>query len=651
MSKRRKNRRKHGRKSVRKQRQITMMLSLAVLGVLLLGLLLFFLWGNGKKQAETTAPAGTAAASGEAESTGGDGANAGEEAAEEKEADLAGDGTEQEPEQEETGTAGIAAEVGSMDDAEDPQGSANTGSDGGAGAAVSIQPGSAGETEDLTLGIDVSKYQKTIDWKQVKEAGVEFAMVRVGYRTKSTGIIYEDPAARYNLQEAQANGIKLGAYFFSSAVTKEEAVEEAAWVADFIAQYRITYPVAYNCEDFQSQDSRQYGLGKEERSELAAAFLDRIEEAGYTPMFYASRNEMENSAQWNMEMLGQNYKVWVSQYPEKPYPETPSASYSGAHQMWQYTSQGSVAGISGPVDVNVAYFGYEKEAEARDPSPVQIVEANPEIGQNFTETEELVTAKIEANLRTLPTTGGESKVVASLKNGETVQRTATSSAGWSRVIYQGQKLYAVSSYLTTDLTPTGTENTGTEGENAGTAGSGETASGTDSNAGSQKTASEGMAFTAVSEAVTAKNVTNLRSKPSTGEDSQIVGTLQYGEAVVRTGINESSGWSRLEVNGQTVYAVSSYLVTNMDYKTTDAPTADQPEKGSRFSAVNDLVTAKIETNLRDIPSTEGNSQVVGVLKNGEAVQRTGIEKDKGWSRLVVDGRTVYAVTSYLMPAQ
>ena len=89
----------------------------------------------------------------------------------------------------------------------------------------------------------MSKYQGTIDWGQVKASGVDFAMVRVGYRAKTTGILYEDPGARYNLQEANANGIQTGAYFFSSAVTQEEAREEAEWVASFIAKYKITYPV------------------------------------------------------------------------------------------------------------------------------------------------------------------------------------------------------------------------------------------------------------------------------------------------------------------------------------------------------------------------------------------------------------------------
>ena len=126
------------------------------------------------------------------------------------------------------------------------------------------------------------------------------------------------------------NGIQVGAYFFSSAVTEQEAAEEAGWVTGFIARYKITYPVAYNCEDFQSEDSRQYGLSKEERTGIACAFLDAVQSAGYTPMFYASRNEMEGSAQWDMETLGSKYRIWVSQYPEVPFPQTPSSTYSGA---------------------------------------------------------------------------------------------------------------------------------------------------------------------------------------------------------------------------------------------------------------------------------------------------------------------------------
>lgn len=114
-------------------------------------------------------------------------------------------------------------------------------------------------------------------------------MIRVGYRTQKTGEIVADTNAKYNMQEAQANGIKIGAYFFSTAVTTDEAVQEADWVADYISQYQITYPVAFNCEGFENADSRQYAMTQSERTDMAIAFLNEIYNRGYTPMFYAAK--------------------------------------------------------------------------------------------------------------------------------------------------------------------------------------------------------------------------------------------------------------------------------------------------------------------------------------------------------------------------
>lgn len=549
----------------------------------------------------------------------------------------------------------VAAEVGSMNDSEDPQASTKTaaGSANGAAVEVSTTAMPTGDTTKATLGIDVSKYQGNIDWAAVKASGVEFAMIRVGYRTKVTGIIYEDPAARYNLQEANKNGIKAGAYFFSSAVTQQEAREEADWVAGFIAKYKITYPVAYNCEDFQSADSRQNALTKEERTQIACAFLDAIAGYGYSPMFYASRNEMEGSAQWDMETLGAKYQVWVSQYPEKPFPETAASTYSGKHTMWQYTSQGQVAGIRSKVDVNVAYFGYDKEAQAKDLAPAEIVEANPEIGINFTEVNETVTAKSETNLRNIPTTEGSS-VIYLLKNGESVQRTGVGSNGWDRLIYNGQKVYAVHSFLTTELAgkPAGTQNTGVQ-ENGSQENGGQGAGEKPAAAGNESTQVGGLTFKSVNEAVTARDKVNLRDFPST-ETGNIVGTLSYGEAVVRTGISGSadSGWSRLDVNGQTVYASSRLLATSMDYKEQEKISAENPEAGMHFVAASGTVKAKSgETNLRSLPTTSEPSQVVATLTGDATAQRIGIDKDKGWTKINYNGQIVYAVTNYLTVAE
>lgn len=421
--------------------------------------------------------------------------------------------------------------VGALDDAQDPQSETMTDSETGTGAQVNVANLNPDEITGMTIGIDVSKYQGTIDWQKVRAAGIEFAMIRVGYRAKSTGEIFEDPTARYNLQEAQAAGIKLGAYFFSTAVTVEEAIEEAAFTKDIIAKYKITYPVAYNCEDFQSSDSRQNGLDTAARTSLAQAFLDEIAAGGYTPMFYAAKGELEGSALWDTVTLSSKYKIWVAQYPDVPYPETGASSYTGSHDMWQYTSQGTVDGISKKTDINVAYFGYSKEAQAKDETPAELVEADPEVGIIFTEVNETVTAKQETNLRTEPSTLNDSSIAGTLKHGDTATRTGIGHNGWSRVIYNGQTYYAVTSYLTTDMNDTG-----------------------------QQAPPQGPVYTPAGDTVTAKDVTNLRSEPGTGRDDTIVGTLHNGETLTRIAIGDN-GWSQLDYNGQTVYAVTSYLTT------------------------------------------------------------------------------------------
>lgn len=430
-----------------------------------------------------------------------------------------------------TGVSDVQEEisVGALDDEQDPQ-NFNAQGNEGSGAEVTVAAINDNEISGVTIGIDVSKYQGTIDWSKVKESGVEFAMIRVGYRAKSTGEIFEDPTARYNMQEAQAAGIKIGAYFFSSAVTKEEARAEAAFTKDIIAKYRITYPVAYNCEDFQSADSRQYGLDASTRTELACAFLDEISAAGYTPMFYASKGELEGNAQWNTDTLSSRYKIWVAQYPNQPYPQTSASSYTGTHAMWQYTGQGIVAGISKKTDVNIAYFGYLQEAEAKDEMPPETVEANPEVGIIFTEVNETVTAKQETNLRSEPSTLNDASIVTKLMHGDTATRTGIGHNGWSRVIYNGQTLYAVTSYLTTDMADTG-----------------------------QQAPPQGPVYTPVYEQVTAKIETNLRTEPSTASADTVVGVLHNGEYLIRTAVGDN-GWSQLDFNGLTVYAVSSYLV-------------------------------------------------------------------------------------------
>ncbi len=396
------------------------------------------------------------------------------------------------------------------------------------------------ETDEITFGIDVARYQGTIDWAQVAASGVEFAMVRVGYRMDKSREIVADSNARYNMQEAQKNGIKLGAYFFSTAVNEEEAKAEADWTADYISQYQITYPVAFDCEGFEREDSAQYGLSASQRTDIAIAFLNRIYERGYTPMFYSSMHEMTGDAKWETSRIEKNYRIWVSQYPSAPYPQTEKSSYQGVHAMWQYTNRGTVAGISQPVDVNIAYFGYEGAASAQSAETPEEASADVEALMPFTVVDEEVTAKDTTNLRSIPSQGEESTVLYTLKSGETAKRTGVSDSGWSRLTYNGQTVYAVSSYLTTDLSAQAPKQENQEG-----AGSGD----------GLKTK-----FSERNEQVTAKIEVNLRRLPSvTNPDAAVAAVLHNGEYATRTGINEEYGWSRVEYNGETLYCISSYL--------------------------------------------------------------------------------------------
>lgn len=473
------------------------------------------------------------------------------------------------------------------------------------------------EIEKTTLGIDVAKYQGTIDWEQALASGIEFAMIRVGYRGLVNGEITADETAKYNLQEAQKQGIKLGAYFFSTAVTEEEAIEEANWVADFISQYSITYPVAYNCEGFQDPENRQYGLTKAKRTDIALAFLKTIEERGYEGMFYASKNEMQADTLWEVSRIETEYKIWVAQYPAEPYPATESSSYTGTHQMWQYSTEGSIYGISGGVDLDVAYFGYDGVKEPKNSEPPEEVEPPAEEQMTFRAVNESVTAKVETNLRNIPSQGADSAVMYTLKNGEVATRIGISDSGWSKLEFDGGTYYAVSSYLTTDLNYTVPVDDGIE-----------------------------TTFQTVNEQVTAKELVNLRTIPSiTDERSEVVAQLKNGDIATRVGISDN-GWSKLEWNGSTYYAVSSYLTTDID-GTGETKSGDGNIE-TVFTPVNEQVTPKEAVNLRTIPSvTDERSEIVVQIKNGEVVTRTGINNDVGWSRVEYNGQTLYCVSSYL----
>ena len=196
-----------------------------------------------------------------------------------------------------------------------------------------------------SMGIDVSQHQGKIDWAAVRNSGVEFAIIRVGYRGQTQGGIYEDRYFKTNMSGAIANGIKVGVYFYSTAINEEEALEEAAWVVKKIAPYSVTYPVVYDFEDFNAH--RCANVDGAQATKNALIYLNYVKSNGYEPMMYANKSDITK----RMSRGSFSCKFWLAHYTEK-------TDYTGNVNMWQYTSQGNVPGISGGVDMNIAYFNY-----------------------------------------------------------------------------------------------------------------------------------------------------------------------------------------------------------------------------------------------------------------------------------------------------
>ena len=158
----------------------------------------------------------------------------------------------------------------------------------------------------------------------------------------------------------------------------------------------------------------------------------------------------------------------------------------------------------------------------------------------------------------------------------------------------------------------------------------------------------GMKFTPVSDTVTPFESVNLRTLPTREYESDIVYVLANGENVERTGINGETGWSRVLFQGRVCYAVSDYLTTDLDHQAQTSAGEDSVEIKTRFTAVDELVTPKIEVNLRRLPSvTDPRAEVAATIFAGETVRRTGINTDLGWSRVEYHGVTLYCVSSYV----
>jgi GH25 family lysozyme M1 (1,4-beta-N-acetylmuramidase)/GH24 family phage-related lysozyme (muramidase) len=210
-----------------------------------------------------------------------------------------------------------------------------------AGGAMQYQ--AAGVTS--IVGIDVSSYQQTIDWRKVKADGIEFAIIRLGFRGYESGSINLDSCFGSNIQGALDAGLKVGVYFFSQAITIQEALEEADFVLANLSGYELEYPVVFDWEAIGNASARTDGLDIDTLCQCARAFCDRIAMNGYSPMVYFTTKL--GYLRYDLSRI-MDYKFWFAQYTANP-------TFYYDFQMWQYTSSGTVDGIQGRVDMNIEF--------------------------------------------------------------------------------------------------------------------------------------------------------------------------------------------------------------------------------------------------------------------------------------------------------
>ena len=202
--------------------------------------------------------------------------------------------------------------------------------------------------DTAVFGIDVSGWQGDIDWQQVKAAGVEFAIIRVAGRGYGkNGVLYDDGYAQKNYEGAKEAGVKVGAYFFSQAITPAEAVEEANYILDYTKDWEMDFPIVYDWE-YIDEDARTANVDSQTLTACTAAFCHTVENAGREAMIYFNPHQAHKK--FNLEELT-DYGFWLAMYAEE-------MNYPYKVDMWQYSDAGTVPGITGKVDLNL-YFPYD----------------------------------------------------------------------------------------------------------------------------------------------------------------------------------------------------------------------------------------------------------------------------------------------------
>lgn len=217
----------------------------------------------------------------------------------------------------------------------------------------------------MKQGIDVSKHQGTIDWSRVRQDGVEFAMLRAGYGRFAH---QKDPEFETNYAQAVANGIPVGAYHYSYAKSRADAVEEAKLFLRWLDGKQFAYPVAYDIEE-----ADQAKLGRAAVSDMIRAFCETVEAAGYYVCVYANKYFLDNFID---EDCKKKYDIWVAQWAKEN-------TYDGDYGMWQYTSSGEKDGIRGKVDLDYAYKNYPQIMAENGLNGFQKIAPKPPQQPNF----------------------------------------------------------------------------------------------------------------------------------------------------------------------------------------------------------------------------------------------------------------------------
>ena len=194
---------------------------------------------------------------------------------------------------------------------------------------------------DVTIGIDVSKWQGNIDWDKVKESGVTFAFIRLGTQTGPHQDSTLDSYFKQNVENAKKAGIQVGVYYYTYAGSKEEASTQASWVLEQLKDYELDLPVVFDWECYSYFNS--FGVSLHDLNEIADTFLQEVKNNGYQSMLYASKNYLQKV--WKYL----DYPTWLAHYTE-------NTDYEGDYQYWQFTDHGRIPGIQGNVDFDLGYL-------------------------------------------------------------------------------------------------------------------------------------------------------------------------------------------------------------------------------------------------------------------------------------------------------